>query len=186
MRRRADAQRNVADILEAAERVLVQHPEASMDEVARAAGVTRQTVYAHFRSRDALLSALLQQLTQRVTAVLDAADLESGPAAEAVVRFLEAAWHASLAEPLLVYLAQQPRSPQQDSDLHEPMTIRLHALIQRGQDGGEFDPEPPATWLVATTIALAHTAGEEVRAGRMTADEAIDALRRTIPRALAP
>ncbi|MEW2624747.1 TetR/AcrR family transcriptional regulator [Streptomyces sp. NPDC048106] len=184
-RRRADAQRSIAAVLDAAERVLVQRPEASMDEIARAAGVTRQTVYAHFRSRDALLRALLERFTQRVAAVLDAADLECGPAADAIVRFLDCAWQASAAEPLLLHISQQSRTAQEDDSLHQPIIGRLYALIRRGQDHGEFDPELPAAWLATTTITLAHTAAEEARAGRMTDDEAITALRRTVPRMLA-
>jgi hypothetical protein len=38
------------------------------------------------------------------------------------------------------------------------------------------------SWLLSATIALGHAAGEEVRAGRITSDEAITTLRRSIPR----
>jgi len=38
-RRRADAEQNVTAILQAATKVLTAHPEASVEDVARAAGV---------------------------------------------------------------------------------------------------------------------------------------------------
>ena len=45
---RADAERSIAAILDAAVQVLADRPEAGMGEIAKAAGVARQTVYAHF------------------------------------------------------------------------------------------------------------------------------------------
>lgn len=55
-RRRADAERSNAAILDAAAGVLAQRPQASIEEIAKAAGISRQTVYAHFPAREVLLS----------------------------------------------------------------------------------------------------------------------------------
>ncbi|QCW80753.1 helix-turn-helix transcriptional regulator [Streptomyces sp. S6] len=52
--RRADAQQNLEKILDAAVDRLTQDPDASVIEIARAAGVGRVTLYGHFPSRDAL------------------------------------------------------------------------------------------------------------------------------------
>src|SRR6266542_155221 len=90
--RRADAQRNVAAILDAAVVLLGRQPEAGMDDIAAAAGVARQTVYAHFRSRQALLDAVVERVTAKVTAVLDTLDLDRGSAADALRRWLDTAW----------------------------------------------------------------------------------------------
>jgi hypothetical protein len=46
-------------------------------EVAAAAGVTRQTVYAHFPSRDALIGALLHAAGAETVAAMDAARLDT-------------------------------------------------------------------------------------------------------------
>lgn len=56
-----------ARILEAAADVLARLPlsKVSMDDVARAAGIARQTIYKHFASRDALVVALLVEETER-------------------------------------------------------------------------------------------------------------------------
>ena len=49
-------------ILEAAARVFVEsgYADASMDEIARQAGVSKQTVYSHFGSKKALFEAIIQ------------------------------------------------------------------------------------------------------------------------------
>jgi AcrR family transcriptional regulator len=180
--RRADAQRSIAAILASAGRVLGDRPDASMEEIAKAAGISRQTVYSHFPSRDALVNALLAQVTERVVAAIAAADLDTGPAAEALLRFLEIGWQAFEGDPFLLHLSSPPKSPDQELDQHEPIIGPLEQLIRRGQRAGEFDPNLPVSWLLAATIGLGHAAGEEVRAGRMKPDAAIDTLRRTIPR----
>lgn len=181
-RRRADAERSIAAILDAAGRVLGERPDASMDDIAKAAGISRQTVYSHFPSRDALLKALLARVTERVVDAIDAADLDTGPAADALVRFLEIGWQAFKGDPFLLHLASPPKSPEQERDQHEPILGPLEQLIRRGQRAGEFDPKLPVSWLLSATIGLGHAAGEEVRAGRMTPDEAIATLRHSIPR----
>lgn len=181
-RRRADAERNVLAILDAAGRVLGERPDASMDDIAKAAGTSRQTVYAHFPSRDALLAALLAQVTERVLDAIDAADIDTGPAADALVRFLEISWRAFDGNPFLLHLTSQSKSPEEELDQHAPVLGPLEELIRRGQRTGEFDPTLPVTWLLSATIGLGHAAGEEVRAGRMTPEQAIATLRRGIPR----
>jgi len=52
-------------ILEAAHSLMLQGaPRASMAEIAQAAGISRQAVYMHYGTREALLTALNQHLTQ--------------------------------------------------------------------------------------------------------------------------
>jgi hypothetical protein len=48
-----------AAVVAAATRVFCEQPQVSMADIARAAGVGRVTLYAHFPSREALLEAVL-------------------------------------------------------------------------------------------------------------------------------
>lgn len=180
-RRRADADRNVAVILTAAIRVLGTDPRSTMDDIATAAGLTRQTVYAHFPNRDALYSAVLDRVTAEAVADLEAAALNDGPATAALLRMLDINWRLLARYPLLVR-ALPPVDPATDAARHRPVLDRLEPLIRRGRATGEFDAAVPISWLLAATVALGHAAGEEVTAGRMTTDEAAAALRRGILR----
>ena len=57
---RADAQRNRARLLEVAQTVFAeQGTSASIDEIARRAGVGVGTLYRHFPTKDALFEAIV-------------------------------------------------------------------------------------------------------------------------------
>jgi serine phosphatase RsbU (regulator of sigma subunit) len=58
---RGDALRNRERILDAADRLLRQSPGATLADVAAAAGVSRATLYRHFKGRDGLKEALEQR-----------------------------------------------------------------------------------------------------------------------------
>ncbi|MGH3112703.1 MAG: TetR/AcrR family transcriptional regulator, partial [Gaiellaceae bacterium] len=77
-RRRADAERSIAAILDAAIEVLSERPAASVEEIAGAAGVARQTVYAHYPSREALLQAVVDRALAETVAAIDAAEPDEG------------------------------------------------------------------------------------------------------------
>ncbi|MFJ4650348.1 TetR/AcrR family transcriptional regulator [Nocardia sp. NPDC088792] len=67
---RADARRNRALVLAAAQRVLAERgTSVSLAEVARRAGVGAGTVYRHFPTKIALVEAVMQQRIDRLTAV---------------------------------------------------------------------------------------------------------------------
>ncbi|GAA1978569.1 TetR/AcrR family transcriptional regulator [Amycolatopsis minnesotensis] len=180
-RRRADAERSVAAIVDAASRVLAEQAEASVEAIAAAAGVTRQTVYAHFRTREELLAAVVGRATAEALAAMDAAELDTGPAADALVRLLEASWRTFERYPVLLRADQPGLSTEDD---HGPVRARLLRLVRRGQEAGEFDRALPADWLVATTIAVGHAAGAEVAAGRLPVGEALGVVRVSLLRVL--
>jgi AcrR family transcriptional regulator len=170
-RRRADAQRSIGAILGAARTVLGERPDASMEDIAAAAGVTRQTVYAHFASRDALIASLIEVAGVETVDAIDAAGLDALPAVDALRRYLEIGWQLIRSYPFLLVPALA-RNPPGNEATHLAGTDRLEQLIARGQRACDFDRALPADWLAAAVIGLAHTAAGQVAAGRLTADEA--------------
>ncbi|RKN46679.1 TetR/AcrR family transcriptional regulator [Streptomyces hoynatensis] len=169
-RRRSDARRSIEAILDATRLVLGERPDASMEDIAARAGVTRQTVYAHFPSREALVAALVESAAAEYAALLDEAGLDTAPPAEALARFLGAGWRFVDRYPLLLNPAT--RLPRPVRDPHDLAPPRLERLIQRGQRTGEFEPSIPAAWLSAAVFGLQHTAAAQVSAGHLTAEEA--------------
>ncbi|MEU5951094.1 TetR/AcrR family transcriptional regulator [Streptomyces sp. NPDC047525] len=170
-RRRADARRSIDAILNAARVVLGERPDAGMEDIAATAGVTRQTVYAHFASRDALVAALVESASAEYAALLDDAGLDTAPPAEALAQFLAAGWRFLDRYPL-VQNAAAAGIPRPHSDPHDFAPVRLERLIQRGQHTGDFDPSLPADWLAAAAFGLQHTAAAQIAAGHLTAQEA--------------
>ena len=148
----------------------------------RPAGVSRQTIYAHFPTREALLDAIIERAAAEVTAAFDAAGLDDLPPAAALVRLLEAGWQAAARYPLAWHLPAV--SPEEDASRHAPLLGRLLGLIERGQESGDLDPTLPPGWLLTACLALGRAAEEEVKAGRMTIDEATRAVHRSFLRLL--
>jgi AcrR family transcriptional regulator len=171
-RRRSDARRSIDAILNAARTVLGEQPDASMEDIATAAGVTRQTVYAHFPSRDALIAALLRAAGAETLAAIDAAHLDTAPPADALRQFLDIGWQLIRGYPFLLRsaLAQSPQPG--DPAAHQAGTAQLEQIIRRGQRAGDFDRTLPAAWLAVAIVGLVRTAAEEVAAGRLTTSEA--------------
>ena len=170
-RPRSDARRSIDAILNAARVVLNERLDASMEDIAATAGVSRQTVYAHFPSRDALVAALLEGASAEYAALLDDAGLDTAPPAAAMARFLDAGWRF-LDRYLLLLNAPATRLPRPDSDPHDFVPPRLERLIRRGQHTGDFDPSLSAAWLAAAILGLQHTAVAQVATGRLTTHEA--------------
>jgi AcrR family transcriptional regulator len=66
---RADAQRNRIQLLETAKAAFAEKgPAASLDEIARTAGVGAGTLYRHFPTRDALIEAVYRNETEQLVA----------------------------------------------------------------------------------------------------------------------
>ncbi|MFI5691919.1 TetR/AcrR family transcriptional regulator [Kribbella sp. NPDC051586] len=181
-RRRADADRSRTAILAAAVALLDEQPDASLERIAEAASVTRQTVYAHFSSRDVLLNAVLDELTRETLQAIDALELDEGPALDKLLQLINLSWRAFEQHPLLLHVPQTSGS----AERHDPVVQRFARLIRRGQRAGEITRELPVDWLTTSLIALGHAAGESAATGRLATRTASKTLNTTITRLLQP
>ena len=182
-RRRADADRSVARILDAAVDALASDPEASMAEIARRAGVVRATIYVHFPTRESLIEAVTERAIAEVTQAMSAAEPNRGDPAEALQRVLTAAWQELGRFHTLVGI--NTRRPQADlRRLHRPVLALLQPLIERGQGAGTFRSKVPPAWHLSMLLALIHAASGELQAKRVPAAEIESALLTTVLGAL--
>jgi TetR/AcrR family transcriptional repressor of mexCD-oprJ operon len=184
-KRRADAERSIAAILDAGLVCFSRNADASVAEVARAAGVGRVTLYGHFPSREALMDAVLAHAIRQANTVLDAEAIDHGPASDALSRLIRSSWRVVDHHRSLLAAAQRDLPPARIRRHHDQAMARVERLIARGQDEGDFRTDLPRPWLVATFYSLMHGAAEEVDAGRLDPAQAPGVLAATILAALA-
>ena len=182
-RRRADAERSIARILDAAVDALASDPDASMAAIARRAGVVRATIYVHFPTREALLEAVTNRAIAEVADVVAAAEPDRGDAAEALARVVRSAWRTLGRYHALVAINTQ--LPQGELHAkHHAVLSALTPLIVRGQADGSFRSDVPAAWHLSMLLALIHAASGELRAARIPDEHAEAALVATVLGAL--
>jgi AcrR family transcriptional regulator len=181
-RRRADAQRSIDAIVGAARTMLVERLDANMEEIADAAGVSRQTVYAHFSSREVLIAAVINaERASRLAALIDAR-LDRVPPVDAVRGFLDISWQLVDRFPLLLDPALSRTPDPEGNDPHRPVAVELERIIRRGQRSGDFDRTLPVGWLAAATFGLGHAAAELVAGGELDVSRAAALLEASVLR----
>ncbi|MFR9796956.1 TetR/AcrR family transcriptional regulator [Streptomyces sp. MS06] len=167
---RADANRR--RILDVALAELLRDPDASMDQIARAAGVVRRTVYGHFPNREALISTLVDGALETVAAAHAASREGVGDPAEAVARSVLAVWEIADRYRLLVALAQRTVTVQGLRERLAPVRENSVRVLQRGLDEGVFTSPLPAPALAYVHEQILFALTEAVNDGLLDAREA--------------
>ena len=149
---RADAERSVRAILEAAERVLAQDPSASLEQIAEAAGLTRVTVHRRFANRQALLDALAVSAKQQLADAIEDARPDSSPALIALHRVTESAlrvkdaWRFTLGSPFADTSAA--------AAIWDDINDRTLQLLARAQREGLIARDCDLEWCRSVYYAL--------------------------------
>jgi AcrR family transcriptional regulator len=179
-RRRADAERSIARILDAAVDAVAADPDASMAEIARRAGVVRATIYVHFPTREALLEAVTHRAIAEVAEVIEAAEPHRGDPAEALGRVVAASWRTLGRYHALVAINARNDDHDELRRRHSSVLAALEPLIERGQADGTFRADVPPAWHLSMVLALVHAASGEIGAGRIDDARAEPALVATV------
>jgi AcrR family transcriptional regulator len=185
-RRRADAERSISSIINAALEALASDPDVSMAEIARRAGVVRATIYMHFPTRESLLDAVMEHAVAQVAEATREAEPTRGEPQEALERVLRATWLKLSDFQALLAINTSRLSAKELHRRHQPVMTLFVPLIERGQKNGIFRGDLPVSWHLAMVRAIVHAASAEVRSGRITQAEVEPAMLSTVMNALSP
>ncbi len=178
---RADARRNRESLLEAAKAAFAEvGAEASLEEIARRAGVGIGTLYRHFPTRDAVVEAVYRREVQQLA---DAAPrlIESLPPVEALRAWMELFIDYVAAKrviaPALKSLVGGGSALYADSSARISEAMAL--LVERAQATGDIRPSADSADLLRALIGFAYvnSAPDWEASARRLIDLMIDGLR---------
>jgi TetR/AcrR family transcriptional repressor of mexCD-oprJ operon len=132
-------------IIEAAADVLAREGSGNMNEVAKAAGVSRATVYRYFRSRDELIAALGKAAYEEATQRVRDAKLDDVPFSEAIARTTRA---LVLTGNHYIVLARQ-QAPYDPGTADPTFEETMNRLFDRGKQEGFLRPDLDTLWFRA-------------------------------------
>ena len=163
-------------LLDGAATLLAARPAASMDDVARAVGVSRATLFRRFPSRSALVGALCRQAVEAFVAATEpvAEDLADDLAGDLggdcvsalrglVARLVPLGSRYGL-------LTSQPLDDLVEQELLGRAAAgedRIRALVRRGQEAGSFRVDVDPEWVLTALTWLVGGAADGVRLGRL-------------------
>jgi AcrR family transcriptional regulator len=154
---RSHARSNRARILATAREELSRDPEASLDEIARAAGVVRRTLYGHFPNRQALLEALADEASEAVTEAAAVARRPGDDQATAFARMTIAVWAAGDRYRMLISLGRRALGEEGIRAALAPVRDEALAILARGQRDGVFADHLPAPVLAQALESMTLT-----------------------------
>ncbi|UOE43108.1 TetR/AcrR family transcriptional regulator [Agromyces larvae] len=161
---RRDAVANREAILIAAARVLAESPDAPLDAVAAAAGLSRRALYGHFRDREALVRALIAHGADRLNAVARSAI--GGDERVALALLGARIWEEVEQVRVVARLAVSDAYVQLAAEALAPLRSTIRGIVERGILSGSLRGDLPpgllARLIEESAIAVL---AESVRSG---------------------
>ncbi|MFD7440914.1 TetR/AcrR family transcriptional regulator [Streptomyces sp. NPDC059909] len=151
---RRDASRNARRILDAGRAVLRENPQASADDIARAAGLGIATLYRRFPTRDDLVRGVIWDIfATDVAPALTRAEAEADPRTGLRIAF-EAAMRTSAHERIAFPVGMT-------LEIAQSFLGPVSRLIQRGQEQSslrpDLDPEKDTLRLLLMLLSVLPT-----------------------------
>ncbi|WP_246273530.1 TetR/AcrR family transcriptional regulator [Phytohabitans houttuyneae] len=175
---RADAQRNRERLLDAAVRAFSHDgPDATLDAIAKDAGVGIGTLYRHFPTREALIEAAYRNELARLCDSVD--ELLAAQPPDAALRtwmdrFVDyMATKRGMSDALRVVVASGVNPYAQSRDR---LTTAITTLLEAGVAAGTIRPDAQPGDVLIGLSGVSMAAGEREQAGRLL-DLLVDGLR---------
>jgi AcrR family transcriptional regulator len=156
---RADARRNREKILVAAATAFGQGGlESQVEDIARRAGVGVGTVYRHFPTKDALVTALAEAHFERLADIVEAALAEDGDAWDVFAGAILRAAEPATADLAWCEIVAGRRNGIAELEGQQRLAAASGALIARAQAAGRMRPDARVQDLQAIMCGLGHVA----------------------------
>ena len=151
---RRHARSNRVRLLAAARIELSRDPDVSLDEIARAAGLVRRTLYGHFPNREALIDALATEAKESLEEAFTAARRPDADPPTALAGLILAAWGVGDHYRMLISLARRRLGEDRLRAILAPARAEAVAILDRGQRDGSFSTHLPAAVLALATESV--------------------------------
>ncbi|MFC9704831.1 TetR/AcrR family transcriptional regulator [Streptomyces sp. NPDC056943] len=164
---RRNARSNRARILSTARRELGRNPDITLEELARASGVVRRTLFGHFPGRDALLEALAEEASETLRSALAEGARPAEPAERSLAHFVFSMWPVGDRYRMLLALARRDLGVERVAEILAPARAEATDILARGQRDGVFPSHLPPAVLSAGLEALTVALLEAVNTGEL-------------------
>lgn len=154
--KRRDARRNRTSILAAALEALTESPDASLNSIAKRAGVANATLYRHFPTREELVLATYEH---EVRTLVDAAGLllQDEAPIDALRSWVERLARYAMTKHGLADALRTATTPGRDlssSDAYDSIVAALDRLLQANISAGTLRPDLDADDVILALAGL--------------------------------
>jgi len=157
-------------ILDTAAEVLSQRPDATLQSIATAAGISRTTIFHRYPTRDDLLEALGRDALERIGEVMARVPQDEPGDVAAVMS--EVTSGLMPLGPRTTFLRVVPGLANDLDAYWQQAATPLGVYIHRIQALGLLRDDHPARWLVASYIGLLFAAWDEIAEEEIGANQA--------------
>lgn len=162
-RPRRDALENRAGIIAAATAAIAHDPHASLDVIARGAGLTRRALYGHFEDRDALIREILSAGAARFNDI--ALDIDDTDAPIALARLTARLWREAAMVQVAAAIALDDAHVHETADFLAPLRRVVLGTVRRGQEASTLRTDMPAATVARLIEETARTVVGQLDAG---------------------
>ncbi|MBV8999648.1 MAG: TetR/AcrR family transcriptional regulator [Solirubrobacterales bacterium] len=157
---RADARRSRRLLIEAGTRAFIEHGiDVQVSEITRRAGLAKGTFFRHFPTKHDLLAAILTEMVQRQTEIVEALLAEDGD--HLIERYMvasgaEMAPLRSIIEATMLRRLVDPTISEAMGVFMEKLGVLLSEAQARGEVRGDITPLEVYTLVLAATSSSGH------------------------------